>query len=30
MNKVNNSIKFYIFIGILRTYSDKNTSISIK
>lgn len=30
MNKVNNSIKFYTFIDILSTYSDENTSISIK
>ncbi|MGL6107309.1 helix-turn-helix transcriptional regulator [Romboutsia sp.] len=30
MNKVNNNIKFYTFIDILSTYSDENTSISIK
>ena len=30
MNKVNNNIKFYTFIEILSTYSDENTSISIK
>lgn len=29
-NKVNNNIKFYTFIDILSTYSDENTSISIK
>ena len=30
MAKVSNNIKFYIFIDILSTYSDENTSISIK
>ena len=30
MKKVNNNIKFYTFIDILSTYSDENTSISIK
>ena len=28
--KINNNIKFYTFIDILSTYSDENTSISIK
>ncbi len=30
MTKVNNNIKFYTFIDILSTYSDKNVSISIR
>ena len=30
MSKINNNIKFYTFIDILSTYSDENTSISIK
>lgn len=30
MGKVNNNIKFYTFIDIISSYSDENTSISIK
>lgn len=30
MSKINNNIKFYTFIDVISTYSDDNTSISIK
>ncbi|MBU5337388.1 helix-turn-helix transcriptional regulator [Intestinibacter bartlettii] len=30
MKRVSNNIKFYVFIDILRTYSDSNVSLSIK
>lgn len=30
MDRINNNIKFYTFIDILQTYSDKNVSLSIK
>lgn len=30
MKRVNNNIKFYTFIDILKNYSDKNVSLSIK
>lgn len=30
MDRINNNIKFYTFIDILETYSDKNVSLSIK
>lgn len=30
MKRVNNNIKFYTFIDILKSYSDKNVSLSIK
>lgn len=30
MKRVNNNIKFYTFIDILRTYSDENVSLSIR
>lgn len=30
MDRINNNIKFYTFIDILETYSDKNVSLSVK
>ena len=30
MKRVNNNIKFYTFIDILRTYPDENVSLSIR